>query len=100
MASTPQTTTMPGEGFMSHAANSLKMNRRDKGNFLALDVEDLIETDERPFVWERASPQELQAIEERVARLAQQERLRVYACILAFLLLIAGVGMKIFLGYF
>lgn len=67
---------MAGEGVISHAINSLKMNRRATVNFLDSENEVLYNYSEEPLVVKKASIEELKAIETRIEQLKQAESTR------------------------
>jgi hypothetical protein len=70
---------MAGEGFMAHANQSLKMNRRAKGDFLAIEDQVSARYTNQPLNLQKASPQKLQEIEARSRQLQQAESRRLKA---------------------
>lgn len=80
---------MGGEGSMAHAIQSLKMNKRGKTNFLASE-DNLYSYGNDPLGQKVASPEELQAIDAKIARLKAAETRRVYLAIIGTLLLAVG----------
>ncbi|MGH1338133.1 MAG: hypothetical protein ACRBFS_18570 [Aureispira sp.] len=82
---------MAGNGVMSHAIQSLKMNRRDKVNFLSSEEQVLYHYSEDTFVSEEASAQRVQEIEAKIEQLKQAEAKRVTLAIGIVVVLILAV---------
>lgn len=81
---------MGGEGSMAHANQSLKMNRREKTNFLASE-DNLYNYSNDPLNPKKATAEELQAIEARIAALKAAETRRLYLAIIGSSILALGI---------
>lgn len=82
---------MAGEGFMAHANQSIKMNRRAKGDFLAMEDQVSATYADKPLHLQKASPKKLQEIEARNLQLQQAESRRLKAVWIVVVLTIVGL---------
>jgi len=81
---------MAGHGFMQHANNSLKMNKRKKPNiFDKEDPESGVYTE--PLELKKASPEKQQKIKQRIKRMEEREAAKIVLALILLMLIFFGM---------
>lgn len=92
---------MAGEGFMAHANQSLKMNKRSKGDFLAIEEHVSARYDNQPLVLQKASFKKLKELEAKSLQLKEAEAKRLKMIFIGWALLsLAGLITYFFVSLF
>lgn len=86
---------MAGEGVMSHAIQSLRMNRRERLNIFDKENSNLQTNATRPLLLKKASKVKIAALEARSDLLKRRENIRLFISLL--LLAVLGASCLIWL---